>query len=259
MRIEAVTVCVNYADFLERTVQENHALFSDWVIVTSKTDTATLKVCERHGLRPILCPYFTKGAATFDKGRAINLGLAHLTCTDWIIHIDADTALPKNFNHVMEQAEFSAENIYGMDRVNCPSYEEWEKYLLARATDWRLHYLITTPSNWSVGARISHADYGGWTPIGYFQMWNRASGITRYPVTNDSSAEHTDVLFGLQWPRCDRVLIPEMYAIHLESEEGRMGVNWEGRKSKPFGPEEHPHPHPHPHPPWPIPPHPYVH
>jgi len=254
MRIEVVTVCVDYADFLEEIVHENHALFDDWVIVTSKDDKATLKVCERHGLRPVLCPYFDKGAATFDKARAINLGLAHLTCGDWVIHLDADTALPKNFRHVMEQTELSKEKVYGIDRVTCPSHEEWRKYKADMVSQWRLHYLVLPPNGWRTGARISHADYGGWTPIGYFQMWNRASGIKRYPVTNDASAEHTDVLFSLQWPRCNRVLIPEIYAIHLESEQGPMGVNWNGRKSKPFAPDDgavgkHHHHHHH-HPYW---------
>ncbi len=99
------------------------------------------------------------------------------------------------------------------------------------------HYLIQPPGGWRVGSRLSHFDYGGYVPIGFFQMWNRASTITRYPTTQDAGAEHTDVLHGLQWPRPDRILIPEIIAVHLESEPCAMGANWKGRITKQFGPE----------------------
>ena len=44
------------------------------------------------------------------------------------------------------------------------------------------------------------------------------------------------MLHGLQWARPDRILIPEIVAVHLESEPSAMGANWKGRTTKAFGP-----------------------
>ena len=95
MRLEAVSVCLHYDDFLEQTIRVNQSLFDDWVVVTSKEDQATRNVCERHGVRTALCPYFHRNEK-FAKALAINIGLAHLRLEDWVVHLDADTALPRN-------------------------------------------------------------------------------------------------------------------------------------------------------------------
>lgn len=234
-RFEAVTVCLQYADFLEHSIRANQAHFDDWVVVTSKEDQDTLRVCERYGVRIAFCPYFKKNASSFNKALAINLGLAHLKCSDWMIHIDADTVLPRNFPGLVHNAELQKERIYGVDRVNCPSWDEWQRYSTASDLDQK-HYFIHWPAGWRTGNRLSHFEFGGYVPIGFFQMWNRASKITRYPTTQDGGAEHTDVLHSLQWARPNRVLLPEIVAIHLESEPCPMGANWNGRRTKRFGP-----------------------
>lgn len=56
MRIEAVTVCVGYGDFLAVTVRENQYLLDDLVVVTSPDDAvatfATIRIitATRRGL-----------------------------------------------------------------------------------------------------------------------------------------------------------------------------------------------------------------
>ncbi len=235
-RFEAVTVCLNYADFLDQVLPANQSHFDDWVVVTCLSDVPTFRVCERHGVRTVFCPYFAKNGSPFNKALAINLGLAHLNCSDWMIHIDADTVLPGNFRKLVENAELRKDAIFGIDRVNCPSWNEWQRYRTSPNSDQK-HYFIQPPGDWHIGTRLSHHDYGGYVPIGFFQMWNRESNITRYPTTQDGGAEHTDLLHGLQWPRPNRILIPEIIAVHLESESSAMGANWNGRTTKAFGPE----------------------
>jgi hypothetical protein len=234
-RFEAVTVCLHYADFLEHSIRANQSHFDDWVVVTSKEDQDTLRVCERYGVRTALCPYFKKNASPSNKALAINLGLAHLKCSDWMIHIDADTVLPRNFRGLIENAEPRKDCIYGVDRVHCPTWDDWYRFLTAIEPDLK-HYFVQSPGGWSMGTRLSHFEFGGYVPIGFFQMWNRESRITRYPTTQDGGAEHTDVLHSLQWARPNRVLLPEIIAIHLDSEPCQMGANWNGRTTKWFGP-----------------------
>jgi hypothetical protein len=44
------------------------------------------------------------------------------------------------------------------------------------------------------------------------------------------------MLFAVQWARQHRQLLPELFAVHLESERVAMGANWKGRTTRPFGP-----------------------
>ena len=259
MKIEAVSVCLHYDDFLEHTMRVNQSLFDDWVVVTEKEDTKTRDACTRYGVRTALCPYFQRGGEKFAKALAINIGLAHLKLEDWVLHLDADTALSRNTRKHLENIELDPQNIYGVDRVDCPNLSSWESYLVD-LNPYEKHYFYHGPHDWPLGSRVGHFDYGGYTPIGYFQLWNRASGILRYPIVQGWDAEHTDMLHALQWPRAQRVLIPEITAVHLSTGGKEWGTNWHGRKSPRFAAgaaPKQPDDHDHHHPPCPHPPHPH--
>ena len=60
--------------------------------------------------------------------------------------------------------------------------------VIASNSPHQRHYLVQPPGGWQIGTRLSHFDYGGYVPIGFFQMWNRESKITRYPTTQDAGA-----------------------------------------------------------------------
>ena len=81
MHLECVSVCLHYDDFLEQTIRVNQSLFDDWVVVTAQEDEATIRVCERYGVRIARCPFFQRGGESFAKALAINIGLAHLKIT----------------------------------------------------------------------------------------------------------------------------------------------------------------------------------
>lgn len=234
--IEAVIVCLSYDDFLEQTIRVNLPHLDEVVVVTHQDDKGTRAVCERYGVRPVFCPYFESKGSPFNKALAINLGLANLSCSDWMLHLDADIALPRDTRRVLCDLPLDTKSIYGIDRVDCPSFEAWQSYLTDIDPSQK-GYFIRGPGGWgATGNRLSHFDYGQWTPIGFFQLWNAASGITRYPTVQQSTAEHTDVLHGLQWARDKRHLIPEILGVHLLSGPNRVGTNWKGRKSPRFEP-----------------------
>lgn len=242
MRVEAVTVCVGYADFLTETAKHNRHLFDRWVIVTRPDDKATLEVCKQHNLQAMTSREFGRDGCQFNKGRAISLGLAQLATDGWICHIDADIVLPRDTRRQLELADLDPECLYGVDRVCLCSWEDWKKlehsgYLHGQHG----HHLVSLfPPMGEMGCRIIRGRYG-YTPIGYFQLWHGGEGIHSgmrwkdYPDSN-SDAAHSDIKFALQWDRRNRVLIPEIISIHLESERVPYGANWQGRRTKPFGP-----------------------
>lgn len=242
MRLEAVITCVNYSDFLEHTLQENLQHFDHVVVVTTPDDKATMSLCNRLSVDCIDTTVFYERGATFAKGRGIRLGFANLPQEpdSWLLHLDADIVLPHRFRNMLDQhARLDPSFIYGADRVNVFGHENWMKNkarLLSPQFSYRC--LLNPPiTGVSLGARLVHNELG-YCPIGFFQLFH--SGSKRlYPI-NHGSAEHSDVLFAAQWPRAKRALLPEVFVIHLDSEkanETKMGMNWKGRKSRPFGPE----------------------
>lgn len=242
MKIEAVTVCVNYADFLVESAQNNKHLFDKWVIVTDPDDSATREVCRRFNLQTILTSDHKQGES-FAKGYAVERGLQHFSANGWRLHLDADMVLPSNFRNTLTQCRLDESFIYGIDRIMIQSRADWEEVkksgYLHDQHDY--HSRIRFPGKYGVGSRWANP-FQGYVPIGAFQLWHssqdewRGVRVKPYP-TNHGNACRTDIQHGLQWDRNKRALIPEIIAIHLESEAVPKGANWNGRTTKSFGAE----------------------
>ena len=118
--LEAVTVCVNYSQFLEIAIS-NKKHFDKWFIVTTKEDSATIELCKKNNLECVLTERLHENGDPFNKGKAINDGLIAMTKKDWIIHIDADTILPDNFREIFLYNNLINKNIYTCKyRAHCP-------------------------------------------------------------------------------------------------------------------------------------------
>lgn len=246
--IEAVTVCVGYSDFLEETVVYNRKFFTKWVVVTTEADVDTLHVCHRHSLDVITTNDFKRNGhavqdgKVFNKGRAIQRGLNALSCKDWVLHIDADVVLPPEFPHALDMAHLSEKKIYGCDRQMVVGYNSWKSIQSSGYRQHGMHCYVKIHDRHCLGTRWA-SPRDGYVPIGFFQLMH-GSALTRmgtwcrsYP-DHHGDAARSDVQFGLMWDRRDRELIPELLVWHLESEPSEIGRNWNGRKSKPWGPEE---------------------
>jgi hypothetical protein len=265
--LEGVTVSVNYADFLDETLTANLDHFDEFCVVTAHDDRATQAVCDRHGVicvktdvhRELLGP--GGGLDRFNKGLMINLGLAHLRHRGWLLHLDADIVLPDRLRFMLNKSRLDDDCLYGADRVNVIGRENWEAIKqsghLARQYQYRylvgpaVHALVVPPSGGNcrrrppkggttsdrttglrLGSRLIHNEYG-YCPIGCFQLWHSRHVGRRYHFSQ-GSAEHSDVLFALQWPAAKRVLLPGVFVYHLESESAKIGANWQGRTTKGF-------------------------
>ena len=252
MFIEAVTVCVDYSDFLAHAILFNKQAFDRWVVVTSPADEATRRLCEYHDIEFVVTHEFHvdgaqpgsklsgKGAIyepPFSKARGINEGLKHLKKTGWVVHIDADTVLPPRARDMFELAKLDPSFLYGIDRLMCKSFEDWYRHLVFPELQHEPNFWIRGNS-FPLNVRIGPHRDNGWLPPGFFQMWHpQGSGKAEYPQDHSATAGRTDVNFSFSFPRERRALIPEIFAIHLESEEVHMGANWKGRRTKFFGPD----------------------
>lgn len=240
-RLEAVIVCVNYADFLAQTLPYNMRQFDHMVVVTDSRDRETADLCAHLGVECRSTDLFFHQGDKFAKSRAIDYGLAYLRGDDWVVHLDADIWLPPMARQLLEKTRLDADCIYGIDRVNCCGYDAWNRFVTSEPRNSAHHQHIrnclTIPPPFPMGARIVIPHYEGFLPIGFFQLWNAARHPTRRYPLNHGSAERTDVLHSLQWPANHRRLLPDFIGVHLESKAGgKMGDNWSGRTTPRFGP-----------------------
>lgn len=240
LRLEAVTVCVGYGDFLEETAKHNRGLFDDWQVVTLETDERTREVCRKYSIKTLLSGDYQRQGEAFNKGRLIERGLQHLRSDSWRLHLDADIVLPRDLHQILDATDMDTAKIYGCDRIMVTSAEAWAKLQRSQWITHHHHCAVSPPPGFAVGTRWGHHEVG-YVPIGFFQLWHSASDLWRgvrcrpYP-TNHNDACRSDVQFALQWDRRHRELLAELFVVHLESEAAALGANWCGRRTKPFEP-----------------------
>lgn len=238
MKLQTVTVSVNYSDFLEHTIEENIHLFDKWIIVTDTKDLKTKQLCDKYNIICIQTDVFYKNGASFNKYAGINEGLKYVDEDAWILFLDSDIVLHYSTRRILECLNLDPTCLYGMDRITCEGPMKWKSYKEGKDI-LRENWLLST-EGLTFGSRLVH-HYGhegengrfeGWRPLGYFQLAYRQD-FGMYPQES-KSADHCDLVFAREWPRSRRHLIPEIYCIHLESEHAGKAVNWWGRKSQPF-------------------------
>ena len=236
MYIEGIIVCVDYSDFLMYTLPQAKLHLDYIVVVTSPADYQTQKICSYHNVECIKTNAFYEDGSAFNKAKGINEGLKYLSKRDWVIHMDADIYLPPMTKDILNKKKLNSEKIYGADRLMCPNYESWVKYLKNPKKihdNWIFVHLDAFP----IAARVADYNGDGYSPIGYFQFWNpNKSNIKTYPEEH-GSADRTDMIFAKKWHTSMRELLPELVVIHLDSEDAtvkNMGKNWNGRKTKSF-------------------------
>ena len=236
--LEAVITCVGYGDFLAATLPTNKGLFDYVVVVTTTEDKVTQRICEFWGVHVITTDRYRTKEGSFCKGAGINEGLKVLDRTGFVVQMDADILLPPLTRRLLNDADLDPSFIYGLDRMMCRSFEEWQGFVVNPRLQQENDIYVHT-SAFPIGVRIatSKGKYHGYVPIGFFQMWHpTVSGVTAYPEEH-TDAGRGDMIFASNWPRNKRSMIPEVIAYHLESEPAKMGINWKGRKTKTFGPE----------------------
>lgn len=232
-KFEAVIVCVHYSDFLVATINNNRKLFDKMVVVTDTKDTETKRVCEFYNVECVQTDCFYENDNPLNKAKGINAGMARLSQDSWVVHLDADIFLPPLTRAILERVDLDSKGLYGIDRLMCKSYAEWQNYAESPKLIHQ-QYCYIDPTAFPMGRRLGEYYNTGFTPIGFFQLWNpKESGINFYPDEH-GSVDRSDVLFAKQFTREHRHLLPEIICIHLESEKAPQGANWKGRTTMPF-------------------------
>jgi len=193
MKIDAVTVSIDYSDYLEKIIS-NKELLDNWLIVTHKDDKKTIKVCKDNKLNFIYSEKIYENAI-FAKSKAINEGLNYLKPNDWILQLDSDAKLPSNFRTIIDKNVKDKSIIYGSRR-----YDEMGN---------------------DIGI-VTGMPYKG--AVGFFQLWH-SSEKNRYTETEHINAEG-DVDHDKSFK--NRHILP-LNIIDIQDKRTNKRVNWYGR------------------------------
>ena len=206
--IDAVTVCVNYADFLVHTIT-NKECFDRWMIVTVEQDEETIQVCQDNNLEYCFSDRLLSDGG-FHKGKAINDALMQMDCKDWVCLVDADTVLfPEAFKHCIENTEIHPDFLLGL-------YGRYQIDTVAELEAFTLHTNITKEDLDEAGMMV-----------GYFQMWHSS----RRPFYSEQwhHAGGDDILMRDSFHEDYWKILPT-FALHL----GPRFRNHKGRKTARF-------------------------
>jgi hypothetical protein len=129
-KIEAVIVAFNYLDFLSITLLKNLEEIDHIIIVTKENDEIieycrSLKI-DINKLTVITTQGFHFQGAKFNKGLVINLGFQVLKYKDWVITMDGDVILPKDFKLKFIDCQPNVEYFYGMRRYNIDTKKDFD-------------------------------------------------------------------------------------------------------------------------------------
>ena len=209
VKLQAVTICINYADYLECIVA-NRRHFDRWVVVTVPGDAATATLCARHGIEVVFSRTLRADGKDFNaphnKSRALNEGLDALAPEGWAVILDSDVLLPRHFRARVEALPLEQGCLYGVaGRKICEDREMFE--MLRECEPWDRFC-------------DRHSQ-----KIGYFNLFHLKGAVNRYLVRGEGAGwSHDDWHFTTSFPEQCRRQLP-MTVIHT----GPPGANWSGR------------------------------
>lgn len=234
MRLVAVTICINYSDYLECVI-ENRVHFDRWVVMTVAGDVATHALCAKYGIECYDSELLQADGRDFhavdNKGPVLNEGLGLVDGSwlmadgrdasagvavnqpstiihqpTWCVVLDADVLLPRDFGERVRALPLETGVLYGAaGRKFCETREQFE--MLRECEPWD-----------RLSARHSQA-------LGYLNLFSLEALPNRYPVrTTEGIWEHDDYLFTESFAPEKRRPLP-FTVLHV----GKIGANWGGR------------------------------
>ena len=158
--LEAVTVSVNYSDYLRFAIPKNKQHFDRWIIVTSEEDKTTQSICQKHEVECITTNRLCENRDVFNKAKALNDGLNHLEKKEWILTVDSDILLTEGFRERFDSLSLSPDVLYGAIRLTPKTLDDLSDYLRGEFNTkrWRNH-------------DFKKYSTGECRPWGYFQIF----------------------------------------------------------------------------------------
>lgn len=183
MTISLLTVSVDYAPQLERSIARWRAGADDMLVVTAPRDQATQDLCGRHGVRFHATDRFWIPGAAFNKAGALAQGYGVLSPPDWVLIVDADVIPPENWRQIIEAEKPQQGLLHGARRRD----EGGQVILDAAVVGFFMLFHRTDP-------RVGNPIFADWHNAGAYdsefeRRWGR-SNQRMLPLTLDHQGPH---------------------------------------------------------------------
>lgn len=220
--------CVNYDDFLARTLDRTVEVFPRTWVVTAPSDRRSITVSRQYGAKTFITDVWWQDGASFDKGAAINEWV--LKCVPsascWILILDADIYLPPGIEERLQHLKRHV--LYSAQRRMCLSETEWHQFCSGQLSIWDFpvsHIPIKDGKAWGHKPTSNPAGLQG-----YFQLFflNEQASKKEGLFSPSGSAENYDLEFALRYPGWAREYLSGYEVIHL----GKPKANWNGRVTR---------------------------
>lgn len=222
-KIDCVTVCVRFDDYLALTLDRLLATFDRVAVVTVDEDEATRRLVDERGAELVLSERVQHMGERFNLPALINDGVAALSPSEWICKIDPDIYLPADARAKLDEVLGDPELLWGSRRYFCETVDVFRRF--EETGDYGLlepPYEDGDPDVLGfmqiAHARARHLELEG---RGTFYVEDRYEGPSR---TNDR-------LLSGAYPLENRRRTP-FDVVHLGLDA--IGTNWKGRKAPRF-------------------------
>lgn len=198
-------MCVDYAETFSLCLATNLKHFSDYIVCTHKSDTATIRLCESIGVRFFVTDAFYRDKAIFNKWLALEECLDVFGRTGQIALVDADIVFPDSLNGFAPDTHC----------IYTPVRRISEDRSIPPETDWQ-----SLPDVRFAGVQE------GWA--GYTQIFNCDSPCVEQTPWHRSDYGHagcSDTWFEERWKKEDHRR-PPFEVLHL----GLPFANWVGMR-----------------------------
>jgi glycosyltransferase involved in cell wall biosynthesis len=160
MKINAITVCVNYADYLANSISRWKQGTDALVVVTTPEDEKTIDLCEKNSVFVHTTNIFTANGATFNKGAALVEAIerseifAPFMYAEWCLFFDSDIVPPEGWRDKVEAFRPTPGYLYGAHRFEQSTFKVYPDgelagyFAMAHVSDPNMHRRPLLQTDW---------------------------------------------------------------------------------------------------------------
>jgi len=204
----AVTLCINYSDYLVYTLSTNTEIFKKVIVITEESDNETISINQYENCELFITDRKNRNKSVFNKSAMIRHAQHYVHKkypNDWICLIDADTEIPQSVASLIDLSTLDKKAIYGLKRFIYMTLDSYKDILNKGQLETEKHKHV----------------------IGCMQLYFNKNMLYQRNSYNCSSCE---IDFAKQFKKEVYFKLPNYYCKHL----GEIFVNWNGRKSIKF-------------------------
>lgn len=207
--IKLFTTCLNYADFLDITLQPWTDI-GEVFVITAEVDKETQRVAARHGAHVEITDAWYLNGASCNKGAAMNAVIHQRVFNGEVIAVfDADCFPRGTLTQYPQQISY--DEMIGCERVACKTPVDFVANLRKKPAE--LKPMVTPPY-----VDRPHLNRG------YFQLF-RYRGELQFGAAKHKTFSGCDLYFAAQFPKQSKMSVEQFVVLHM----GQHGRNWKGR------------------------------